>query len=463
LNPVNGVLYVDYDAGPIRDKARTTTLLLMGAGALIVLLNLVGGWWFMQRYVVSPVDQLSAASVALANGDLSKRADLKGNDELTDLGQTFNRMAEQLQERISESEHQRTFLQSLLDAIPDGVRVIGPDFRVLMTNRSYRAQLGLGGADGVGDTCHGISHQSDHPCPSTLITCPVHEIALHEKPVQALHRHHDVHGKISDVEIYAAPLTATIAGERQTLVVESIRDLTRQINYSHEQKLSELGKLATGVAHEIHNPLASVRLALDSLRRGVTETDSEVTEYLELVDREVDKCVRVTERLLHLGMPPSEVPELVEITRVIEDTLSLVRWEADERGVVLRTTLEPGLRVIASDSEMRMVMLNLIQNALHAMPKGGELQVSSQLVGQDVVIEVRDTGVGIEADRLSVIFDPFYSRRADGSKGTGLGLSIVRALVENYGGRVAVESTAGEGSRLSVALPDAATAGEVAT
>lgn len=317
--PVNGILYVDYDAAPIRHKASRTTLLLMGAGAIIVLLNLTGGWWFIRRYIINPVDRLSAASDALAQGDLESRAKPRGDDEIAQLGHTFNHMAEQLQQRIDESEQQRSFLQSLIDAIPDGVRVISPDYRVLITNQAYRQRLGLSDSDGVGDTCHGVSHQSDQPGPSTLITCPIQEIAAHAKPVQALHRHHDTAGKITDVEIYAAPLTTSVDGVPQTLVVESIRDLSQQIKCSHEQRLSELGKLATGVAHEIYNPLTSVRMALDGLRKGMAETDAvtRVTEYLELVEQEVDKCVQVTERLVRVGMTPSEQSQLVEVTRVV--------------------------------------------------------------------------------------------------------------------------------------------------
>ena len=462
-HPVNGVLYVDYDAAPVRQKARMTTLLLMGAGAVIVLLNLAGGWWFIRHHVIVPIDRLTFASRALAQGDLSRRADLQGDDELTQLGHAFNKMAGELQERIDESEHQRAFLQALVDAIPDGVRVISPDYRVLLTNQAYRRQLGLGNADGVGDTCHRVSHASDLPCPSTLITCPVHEIALNNGPIKALHRHHDSAGQVSDVEIYAAPLTAIVEGKQETLVVESIRDLSKQIKYSHEQKLSELGKLATGVAHEIHNPLASIRLALDSLRRGVTDVDSEIMDYLELVDEEVNKCVKFTKRLLRLGMQPSEAPELVEVERVIEDTLGLVRWEAEGLGIAMVTELAPGLRVLASDSELRMLMLNLVQNAFHAMPKGGRLQVSSHLAAPWVEIAVRDTGVGIEPERLSSIFDPFYSRRADGAEGTGLGLSIVRTILQNYGGRIEVESEPGRGSVFTVFLPDAATSSETTT
>jgi signal transduction histidine kinase/HAMP domain-containing protein len=455
LSPINGVLYVDYDAAPIRQRAQNTTLLLMGSGAIIVLLNIGGGWWFLQRYVLTPVGQLTRSSQSLAQGDLSQRAATQGTDELAQLGQAFNRMADQLQERIDESEHQRDFLQALLDAVPDGVRVIDRHYRVTMTNQAYRQQLGLGDTDGVGDTCHRISHQSDRPCPSTLITCPVHEIGRTGQPLKVLHRHFDAGGNVSDVEINAAPLPTMVDGHPETLTVECIRDLSKQIRYSHEQRLSELGRVATGVAHEIHNPLASMRLALDGLRRNGHELDGEMTEYLALVDNEIDKCLIFTERLLRLGMQPPEEPELVEVTSVVEDTLGLLRWEAEEHGISTSIALEPGLRVMASDPELRVVFLNLIQNAFHAMPKGGQLALGSRRVEPLVEITVRDTGVGIDPERLPRIFDPFFSRRADGVEGTGLGLSIVRTIVETYGGSVEVESTVGQGSEFKVLLPDA--------
>jgi signal transduction histidine kinase len=452
-SPVNGVLYVDYDAAQIRRKALLTTLILMGAGAVIVILNLTGGWWFMHRYVLRPVGQLTATSQALTNGDLHRRAAPSGDDELAVLGRAFNEMADQLQLRIAEAEQQRGFLQALIDAIPDGIRVIAPDYTVVMTNHAYREQLGSDN-DGVGDMCYRVSHQCDRSCASTLLTCPVHEIRQHGRPVKVLHRHYDNQGNAADVEIYAAPLVTTYGGIRQQLVVESIRDLSKQIKYSHEQKLSELGKIATGVAHEIHNPLASIRLALDGLRREAGHVGPDTLDYLALVDREIEKCVTFTERLLKLGMQPSEQAELVDVANVIEDTLGLVRWEAEQLGVELQTALVPGLRVLASDSEMRMVVLNLAQNAFHAMPRGGHLAVSSQARASQIVITVQDTGLGIEAGRLSRIFEPFYSRRADGSNGAGLGLSIVRTIIEKYGGSVEVSSEPGRGSLFSVTLPD---------
>lgn len=464
-HPINGILYVDYDAAPIRQQARTTTLLLMGSGAIIVLINLAGGWWFIHRYVIKPINQLAATSRSLAAGDLEVRTHTQGNDELAQLGKTFNVMAGQLQTKITELERQHTFLQALLDAIPDGVRVITPDFRVLLTNRAYREQLQLGDDDGVGEYCYRTSHRSETPCPATLITCPVHELSTTSQPVQALHRHHCADGHLIDVEVYAAHMPASIDGIPRNLVVESIRDLSKHIQYSQEQKLSEVGKLATGVAHEIYNPLASVRMALHALHENAAgcEHESETQKYLQLLDREVDKCIEVTQRLLRLGMPASEIPQLISVSTVLEDTLSLVRWEADAIRVIVKTDLEPGARVLANDSELRMVALNLIQNAFHAMPEGGELVVSSCTCNGHIELAFRDSGVGIAPQQLARIFDPFYSRRAAGGKGAGLGLSIVRTIVENFNGTVSVQSEVGHGSTFTITLPDPSTSTGEAT
>ncbi len=455
-HPINGILYVDYDAAPIRNQARATTLLLMGSGAIIVLLNIGGGWWFLQRYVIKPVSRLTTASRALAGGDLAVRTQISGNDELAELSRTFNGMAGQLQSKVNELARQSAFLQALVDAIPDGVRVIAQDYKVLLTNQAYREQLQLGDSNGIGQACHLVSHNSDQPCPATLITCPVHELSKSAKPVRAIHRHHRTDGRVIDVEIYAAALEATIEGRQQTLVVESIRDLSKQVKYSQEQKLSEIGKLATGVAHEIYNPLASVKIALHALHEntGGSDSESEIQGYLQLVDHEVDKCIVMTEKLLRLGMPPPEEPQLVSVSPIIEDTLSLVKWEAEALGISLHTELDPAVRALTSDSELRMVALNLIQNAFHAMPQGGELRVISRRAEKRIEIEFRDTGVGMPPELSARIFDPFFSRRANGSSGTGLGLSIVRSILADFGGKISVQSETGRGSTFVVDLPD---------
>ncbi|RDH87033.1 MAG: histidine kinase [endosymbiont of Escarpia spicata] len=458
-SPINGILYVDYDAGPLRRKVRNTTLLLMGAGALIVILNLTGGWWFIHHYILKPVDRLTRASETLTHGDLSARVSMPGKDELSRLGNAFDFMAIRLQDKLLELEEQKSFLQSLVDAIPDGVRIINKDFNILLTNQAYRTQLGLTDETEIGQPCYLIAHNRDKPCPPTLTTCPLHEVTKKHTPIKVLHRHLRTDQSTLDVEIFAAPMTASINGVKQTLVVESIRDLDKEVKYSQEQKLSELGRLATGVAHEIHNPLASVKLALGATEKAVESHSgcpTSIMGHLKLVDHEIDKCIQITGKLLKLGAAPGESLELVDINVALHETLSLLRWTAEQNNIEIVEELDPSLlRVIASESELRMVALNLAQNAFHAMPVGGVLTVSTASTKRHITIQFNDTGAGIREKDLPYIFDPFFSRRADDAKGTGLGLSISLAIIEKYGGSINVASEFSAGSVFTIDLPDA--------
>jgi len=473
--PINGVIYVDFDADSIRHQARHTTLLLMGAGALIVLLNLAGGWWFMGRYVLRPVAHLAEASVRLSEGNLSVRTSLTGNDELSALGRTINHMAETLEHKMGELAEKEQFLQQLVDAFPDGVRVISPDYQVLLTNTAYRRQLAplTTTAPGSGPTpaqppeagldlsapCYAQTHGQEGPCPETLITCPLRQVLRTGDPLRVVQRHRRSDGTWLDVETYAAPVTLTRNGETRQLVVESIRDLGQEVRFSHEQRLSELGRLAAGVAHEIYNPLGSVRLALHAAQgaaRAEPPDQAQLEECLGLVDQEVDACIQVTQRLLRLSVPAPDHQELVDVGEVVDDTLRLLAWEAAERGVAVRIEAPTTpMRILATDSELRLAVLNLAQNALHAMPRGGTLTVTCAASAGRIEMVFADTGVGIDPADLSRIFQPFFSRRADGMAGTGLGLSITKAFAAAHGGDLTVASDVGRGSRFTLDFPNA--------
>lgn len=455
--PVNGILYVDYDATLLRVHARNTTLMLMGSGAVIVLLNLAGGWWFIRRFVLAPVEQITLATEGLGGGDLARRVHLAGDDEMAQLGRRFDAMAERLQQSVQRLRDSESFLQALVDAVPDGIRIIDQGYGIRLCNESYRRLLGLNPASALSLPCYAASFRREEPCPATLYTCPLHEIRVRDEPVRTLQRFVRHDGSELEAEVYAAPLRIREHGAELRLVVESIRDLGAQVRWSHEQKLSELGKLAAGVAHEIHNPLASVRFALHAIRGALPATQAEeVASPLAIVDEEIDRCINITERLLKLAVAPPAQPELVDLKVAAGETLSLLRWEAESLGIELQTDLADGIRVVANDGEIRMIVLNLAQNAFHAMPEGGRLRVTTRRDGAEVLIELEDTGVGIPAEDLDRIFEPFFSRRADGAAGTGLGLSISRSLAKAFHGELTVESRVDVGSRFTVHLPDAA-------
>ncbi|MES9899195.1 MAG: ATP-binding protein [Sedimenticola sp.] len=457
-NPINGVLLVDYDATSIRRQARLTILFLMGSGALIVLINIAGGWWFIRRFILKPVDQLAAANRSMSAGNLDTRVLMSGDDELAKFGETFNRMAESLQRMMREVEEGKVYLKSLINAIPDGVRVLDEHYKIQLTNSAYRKQLLLDD-EVVGQLCYQSSHQRTTPCPANYTMCPVKEIDDHDEPVKFIHRHLRLDGSDIFVEVYAAPVRVIRGGEEIKLVVESIRDLSQAIKFSHEQKLADLGRLAAGVAHEIYNPLTSIRFALHAALMNSRSNDGDEEEmefYLQLVDREIDTCIEVTERLLKLSASPSSQSELVSVNDALTETISLLKWDADEFGITIVTDLKQNdLRVIATDSEIRMLTLNLTQNAFHAMPDGGRLNITGERKDNKVVIRFSDNGAGIPIENMERIFEPFFSRRASETAGTGLGLSICKTIVDHYSGLIEVESVEGEGTTFTVALPAA--------
>ena len=463
LNPINGTLVVDHDASTIQQHARNTTLLLMGAGSLVVFVNLIGGWWFIRRFVLRPISHLQNVSQQVAGGSLGSRVSIRGEDELAQLGAHFNRMTDTLESQLKEIKDKELFLQALVDANPDGIRVIDRNYRIRLVNRAYCDQLGLSQEKALKQPCHLSSHGLESPCIPTLTSCPLREITQRGEPIKVMHRHRTAEGEPMSVEVYAAPMhlqtTRSNEWESGPLIVESIRDLGRAVQISHEQKLSEIGRLSAGVAHEIHNPLASVRLALDSAIRygGREEIDvpDKIQDCMELVDREINRCIDVTERLLKMSMFSGGETQILSLNKAVGETLSLLEWEATEDGISIDQHLDAAdPRIIANESDIRMVILNLAQNAFHAMPDGGKLTVSTHTEEERIVVRFMDSGVGIQSEDLARIFDPFFSKRADQKEGTGLGLSISLSLVERHKGQFKVDSAPGEGSRFIIEFPN---------
>ncbi len=456
-HPVNGVLVVDYDAGSLREQAYRSAGLFAAAGIAVLALTLGAVWYALRRRVIDPLATLDRAAIALAGGELETRVPAAGDDETGRLAENFNRMAERLAGQIRHSERQQRFLQELLDGMPDGVRVIRrSDYRVLAVNAAYCRQQGTTAEQAVGQPCYRSSHGRDAPCVATMVVCPVAELSEAGQSVKCRHRHRSLDGRDVPVEVHAVLLNSGDGSAAEQVIVESIIDLSQVVRHSQEQRLSELGLLAAGIAHEIHNPLGSMRLAVDGLLRALRNggADQErLAGYLEMMSGEIDRCTGVTQRLLMLSRLPQQQAQAVPLNAAVSDTVTLLDFDARSHGIVQTLELDSGEpRVLADDSDLRMLVLNLVQNAHHAMPNGGQLLVRTALAGEQAVIEVIDQGCGIPEEAQARIFDPFYSHRADGERGTGLGLTICKSIVERYGGTIAVSSVAGAGTTFRVQL-----------
>jgi signal transduction histidine kinase len=221
-------------------------------------------------------------------------------------------------------------------------------------------------------------------------------------------------------------------------------------------KLAAVGEMAAGIAHELNNPLTSVtgfaELALDD-----TPPDSETRKDLEIVMREAARARDVVRRLLDFARQSESTRARASLNDVVEDVVALSRHLIHTNGVKLKLELEENLPWILVDvNQMKQVLLNLIHNALQAMPTGGELTISTESVlrgGRDWIrVSVHDTGIGIPRPDQARIFEPFYTTKGD-QGGTGLGLSVTYGIVTDHAGQIDVESKPGAGSKFSVWLP----------
>lgn len=229
-------------------------------------------------------------------------------------------------------------------------------------------------------------------------------------------------------------------------------------NIEYINKMATLGRLAAGVAHEINNPLAIINekagLLQDiSLHAEDFPMREKVLGIIESITDSVERCSRVTRRLLGFGRRMDTVKERIELRKLIEDVLEFQRTEASHRSIDIEVLVDEDVLPIESDrGQLQQVFLNLISNAYAAVPDNGRITISiSQLSPSEVAVSVADNGDGISEADLTNIFEPFFSTK--GQAGTGLGLSITRDIVEKLGGIIEVSSTAGKGTKFTVDLP----------
>jgi signal transduction histidine kinase len=221
-------------------------------------------------------------------------------------------------------------------------------------------------------------------------------------------------------------------------------------------KLAAVGEMAAGIAHELNNPLTTVsgftELAIEELPEELP-----VRSDLELVLREANRARDVVRRMLDFARQSESIRTRSDLNEIVTDILALVNHLLHTSGVQVVTKLPNTIPWLSVDrNQIKQVILNLVHNALHAMPNGGKLQISSETRRRDkhdwVVITVSDTGTGIPAENLERVFEPFFTTRSkDG--GTGLGLSVSYGIISDHGGFIEVESQVGKGSAFAIWLP----------
>lgn len=244
------------------------------------------------------------------------------------------------------------------------------------------------------------------------------------------------------------------AGERLGLVI-IFEDVTHEIRMEDEFRrmgeLAAVGQLAASIAHELRNPLSSIKGAAQFLQKEC-EGNASIVEFLEIIVEEVNGLNKLTTEFLDFARPMQVELKPLSVNAVVDRVLQLMSVHITDSNVVVREHLDRGVPEIQADEkQIEQVLKNIFINALQAMPDGGLLTVeTSPTPSGGVCISVTDTGVGVPEEKMDRIFLPFFTTK---TKGTGLGLSVVQKIVDNHGGRVQVSSEVGAGTTFRIVLP----------
>ncbi|MBZ0152522.1 MAG: HAMP domain-containing protein [Planctomycetes bacterium] len=239
---------------------------------------------------------------------------------------------------------------------------------------------------------------------------------------------------------------------------QQVEQKTRDLRVAQDQvvraeKLSSLGILAAGVAHELNSPLTGI-LTFGTLLLQDTPKGTRQHEDLQLIVNETNRCAAIIRQLLEFSRETGPQKRSMDLTTVVKRAVALVEHQAKFHNVKITTELPTGLPTVSCDgNQMEQVFLNLLINAADAMPNGGGIVVRASVTAAGrFLVQVTDTGTGIPPEILSKIFDPFFTSKPVG-KGTGLGLSVSYGIVRRHGGAITVQSTVGTGSTFTVDLP----------
>lgn len=236
---------------------------------------------------------------------------------------------------------------------------------------------------------------------------------------------------------------------------EEIQAMHRELQSTFEQlkradRLAAIGQLSASLAHEIRNPLGSIRGAVDVLKQPGTP-DELRHEFRAIIEKECSRLEHLLAGLLDFARPRPPEWRQVDISQTLDSTIALLAPAAGRNHTTLRRELPPGLPLLECDSnQVRQVILNLTLNAIQAMPEGGEIVLSARLSDSAFVIEIRDRGHGISVEHLDKIFDPFFTTKENG---TGLGLAVAHRIVEQHHGTISARRNEDQGMTFSVLLP----------
>ncbi|WP_167506099.1 two-component system sensor histidine kinase NtrB [Desulfosediminicola flagellatus] len=337
------------------------------------------------------------------------------------------------------------FNDIVVESLPVGLIATDSDGNIRMVNASAEKIAGL------------TAEQMITKHPASVLPGEVAELFNSSRHTDSIHINKEIVLRTDENSRRSLLLTVLSVADSEksfigdVLLIQDISELRQlETDLRRNERLAALGKMAAGVAHELRNPLSSIK-GLAVLLKSKTVGDAEGQRTADVLVQEVERLNRSISELLDYTRPEKLQIESVDLSTVLKQAATLVGVDAESLAITITTSfVENPILVNVDEDKMKQVFLNLLLNSVQAMPDGGVLAISTEISSNRLVCTIADSGVGIAETNLSRVFDPYFTTKSDG---TGLGLALSAKIIEEHGGTISIDSTEGEGTVVKVALP----------
>lgn len=416
--------------------------------AIISLILSMQATILIAHHLSRPIRLLAEQCNQMSAGDLETQLEMDRGDEIGILADAFNQMIRRLQENARKLIEANQFSEDILRSLTTGVLVTDQEGRVLNQNEAARRLLGPG-----------LREQDSGKPFVDLIREQLSHLHQIRKPLDQLFV---LQSETVEEKRYFATSAAPLTRENGSMTgaIFSFNDITErkrlELRMERVNRMAYVGQLASGLAHEIRNPLAGMKTSVQVLRRRLVQSEADRNGPLfDNVVHEIDRLNQLVSELLDFAKPHRPDLRRVDLAAVIERSVALLAPGGEGQGVRL-SFVKPLLpvTVMADENQVEQILLNVMTNALRASVSGNEISIrllAAQAPGDFVRVTVADQGCGIAPADLEKVFDPFFTTHASG---TGLGLSVVQKLMTDHGGEIQLSSREGAGTTVTLSFPD---------
>ncbi len=430
---------------------------------------------FIAQLISRPLAHLKETALKIGAGHLNSRANIQGQDEMADLAESLNKMAIAIEKTSQSLKDSAQYNQNIVQSMQDTLIVLSATGDIQMINRSGLELLGYDESELINQPIAKIiQSQQDDVDVDAVFT------RLSLQSVQGLEAHYQTKNagplpmlfsgaimKNQDNKVLGYVCVARDLTERKIAEAKILQTNERLIDTNNElmdtqgqlvqsAKLASVGELATGVAHELNQPLGIIAMYADlRLAESRNENFAEVSSSYQIILKQVDRATVIINHLRTFGRESNKQSRVAQsINQVIENSFILIHEELRLKNINLVTALTDNLMPVHCNSiQIEQVLLNLFMNAKDALAAVvlKKITVGSHQVNDKIMITVEDSGSGISKDVMSKVFDPFFTTK-DVGQGTGLGLSISYGIIQSHGGDMSVKSTPGS-TLFTITLP----------